>query len=242
MRLAILLAFISVNWGLNAQSPDSVEKKTTAKKFIVKNLAVPVALVGLGLYTKDQGSLMNRFDVRDWRNNHYPRFSHHADDVLQFVPIGLVYGLDLIKVKSKNDLLNRTLILAKSEVLMAIIVRSLKTSTHVLRPDRSNYHSFPSGHTAQAFVAATFMHKELGYKSVWFSIGAYTIASGVGAFRILNNKHWVSDVLAGAGFAVLSTNLAYATHRYKWGKRPNWVAVPTYSNGPGIYVSYRFRE
>jgi hypothetical protein len=55
----------------------------------------------------------------------------------------------------------------------------------------------------------------------------------------LNNRHWISDVLAGAGFGILSTNIAYATHRYKWGKKPGLVMLPTYSNGPGVFVSWR---
>jgi membrane-associated phospholipid phosphatase len=37
----------------------------------------------------------------------------------------------------------------------------------------------------------------------------YTIATGVGVMRVLNNKHWASDVLAGAGFGILSTELTY---------------------------------
>jgi membrane-associated phospholipid phosphatase len=123
--------------------------------------------------------------------------------------------------------------------MMTVIVRVLKNSTDVTRPGGTNHQSFPSGHTAQAFVAATFLHKEFGDKSVWYSIGAYTMASTVGALRIMNNKHWISDVLAGAGIGILSTNMAYATHKYKWGKRPNLVALPTYSNGPGIYVAWR---
>jgi membrane-associated phospholipid phosphatase len=235
MRLLIFLLIIS--W--SAQAQDSATHKHSKAKAIAKVFVAPVALIGVGLYTMDDGSLMNRFAVRDWRNEHAPNFKTHVDDVMQFVPIGLVYGLDLVNVNAKNDLINRTLLLAKSEILVNAMIRGLKATTNVTRPDGSNNHSFPSGHTAQAFMAATFMHKELGHRSVWFSIGAYSMASSVGVMRVLQNRHWISDVLAGAGIGILSTNIVYATHRYRWGKRPNLTVLPTYSDGPGIYVALK---
>ncbi len=249
---ALLVSFILLTASgpnLLAQTPDSVRKKNSypensrAKtKSLIKIVAAPVVLISLGLYTKEDGHVLNRFSVRDWRDDRFPGFSNHADNAMQFIPIGVVYGLDLVNVKSKNDLVNRSLILLKSEILMNGLVHTLKRTTNIARPDGSNHHAFPSGHTAQAFVAATFLHKELGHKSVWFSIGGYTMATAVGALRVLNNRHWISDVLAGAGFGILSTNIAYATHRYKWGKRPDVVVLPTYSNGPGIFVSWRVGE
>jgi membrane-associated phospholipid phosphatase len=232
------LTFIFIiSWSVQAQ--DSASHKHPKARTIAKVFVTPVALIGVGLYTMDDGSLMNRFAVRDWRNEHTPNFKTQVDDVMQFVPIGLVYGLDLVNVKAKNDLINRTLLLVKSEILVNAMIRGLKLTTHVTRPDGSNDHSFPSGHTAQAFMAATFMHKELGRKSIWFSIGAYSMASSVGVMRVLQNRHWISDVLAGAGLGILSTNIVYATHRYRWGKRPNLTVLPTYSDGPGIYVALK---
>jgi membrane-associated phospholipid phosphatase len=115
----------------------------------------------------------------------------------------------------------------------------LKHTTQVKRPSGTNEQSFPSGHTAQAFAAATFMHKELGHHNIWISIGAYAMASSVGVLRVLNDKHWSSDVLTGAGIGILSTNLVYLTHRYKWGKRPGLVLLPTYTSGPGVFVSFK---
>jgi len=112
----------------------------------------------------------------------------------------------------------------------------------VPRPDTGAPDSFPSGHTAQAFAAATFMHKEYGKQNIWYSIGAYSLATGIGAFRIMNNRHWVSDVLVGAGIGIFSTNMAYLTHQNHWGKKKSKhqiMAVPTYGHGPGVYLSYR---
>lgn len=235
MRIVCFLFLISM--GVCGQ--DSTTVKHPKAKAIAKVFVAPVTLIGLGLYTKDAGHLMNRYAVRDWRNDHFSNFSTKLDDQFQFVPILLVYGLDLVGVKAKNDLINRTLLFAKSEIVMTLIVRTLKNTTNVMRPNGSNDFSFPSGHTAQAFMAASFMSKEFGAKSIWFSIGAYTMATSVGVFRVLENKHWITDVLAGAGFGILSTNIVYATHRYRWGKRPNLTVLPTYSNGPGVYMALK---
>lgn len=58
-------------------------------------------------------------------------------------------------------------------------------------------------------MAAMMMHKEYGDRSPWYSISAFTVATATGISRILNNRHWLSDVLAGAGIGILSTELGY---------------------------------
>ncbi|MBD2767732.1 phosphatase PAP2 family protein [Hymenobacter sp. BT664] len=87
------------------------------------------------------------------------------------------------------------------------------------RPDGSDNLSFPSGHTAQAFLAASIVHTEFRDKSQWYGIGAYTLATSVAALRMINTKHWQSDVVAGAGFGILSAHLAYLSHRNRWGRK-----------------------
>jgi membrane-associated phospholipid phosphatase len=156
---------------------------------------------------------------------------------LQHSPIVIVYGLNWLGVKGKNDFANRTAILIKSELMLGILTFSLKRITAVPRPDTKELTSFPSGHTAQAFAAATFMAREYGHKNIWYSIGAYTVATGVGAMRVMNNRHWVSDVLVGAGIGILSTNLAYLTHQYRWGKKNKGgqtIVMPSYDGQTGM--------
>ncbi|HEX5170223.1 MAG TPA: phosphatase PAP2 family protein [Cyclobacteriaceae bacterium] len=215
---------------------------TNKSKAIRSAVAVPTLLIGTGVYVLCDDDFINRIEVREERNEHFPNFSHHADNYLQYLPIVAVYGLNLAGVKGENNFGNRTALLIKSEVIMAAITFSLKGLTKVPRPDTGDRNSFPSGHTAQAFAAATFMHKEYGGQSVMYSIGAYAVATGIGVMRILNNRHWASDVIAGAGIGILSTNLAYLTHQYKWGnKKPKHetFVMPTYSSGPGFYLSYK---
>ena len=75
-------------------------------------------------------------------------------------------------------------------------------------------------------------------------MGAYTIATSVAALRMINDKHWQSDVVAGAGFGILSAHLAYLSHRNRWGRKPIERDVgmsPAYfGNGtPGMTISWR---
>ena len=82
--------------------------------------------------------------------------------------------------------------------------------THgVPRPDATNYFSFPSGHTAAAFMAATLFYKEYGFKGYWVGLVAYAAAIVTGFTRILNNRHWLFDVIIGAALGILLTNLAF---------------------------------
>ncbi len=225
----------------NALSQDSISQRSIPKRRFYKELIAPVALIGAGLSIKSTNHGLNT-TIRGRRNESLPNFHTHLDDYLQYVPIATVYALNAAGIKGKNNFGNSMAMLIKSELVMTAITQPLKRFTHEVRPDDTADNSFPSGHTAQVFVAATFMHKEFGKKSIWYSIGAYTCATVVGTMRVLNNRHWASDVLVGAGIGILSTNLVYHTHRYKWGKNSRrTVVMPTYGKVPGLYVSYNFK-
>lgn len=202
--------------------------------------AAPILLTAAGLSTLDD----YKYQVQEERNRGIPNFRNNADDYLQYSPIFIVYGLNGLGVKGKNDFANRTAILIKSELMLGVLTFSLKRITAIPRPDTKALTSFPSGHTAQAFAAATFMAREYGYKSIWYSIGAYTVATGVGAMRVMNNRHWIPDVLVGASIGILSTNLAYLTHQYRWGKtnkRSQTSVIPSYNGQAGmVNIIHRF--
>lgn len=181
----------------------------------VQQFVAPVLLAGAGLSLSGHA----KYEVQDWRNRHFDGFHTKADDVLSLAPIVAVYGLDLLGVKARTDFVNRSVILAKAELLAIGSVYLLKATTREERPDGSDAHSFPSNHSAQAFLAATFLSEEYGRRIRWIPYVAYTVASSVSVLRVLNNKHYINDVLVGAGIGILSQKLAYMTHRYKWGTR-----------------------
>ena len=214
-------------------------------KIIQQTITFPVILIGAGLYAMTDNEVLNRYEIKEERDEHSPTFRHHLDDYLQYSPIVAVYGLNAMGVNGQNNLANRTALLIKSEMIMSVLTFSLKKLTAVPRPDTGEPTSFPSGHTAQAFAAATFMVKEYGHKNVLYSISAYTVATGIGVMRVMNNRHWASDVLAGAGIGILATNLAYLTHRYNWGKHKtksaSTIVLPSYDGQTGmVNVMHRF--
>ena len=148
-------------------------------------------------------------DFRSLRNEYMPSFNYHYDDYLQFAPGVLMIGLKLGGVKGRSSWERMLVSDAFSSLIMAGTIYSLKSTTNVTRPDGSNNHSFPSGHTATAFMTATMMHKEYGGRSPWYSIAAYSMATATALSRQMNNKHWLSDVMVGAGIGILSTEIGY---------------------------------
>lgn len=66
--------------------------------------------------------------------------------------------------------------------------------------------AMPSGHTAAAFAMATTLGDAVG--SRWARAGLYTLATGTAWARMAQEKHWLSDVVAGAAVGVLSARLA----------------------------------
>src|SRR5690606_3755449 len=140
-----------------------------------------------------------------------------------------------------NDLVNTSLVILKAEAMFFVTVFGLKRITDQERPNGENRESLPSGHTAQAFLAASILHTEMKHRSNWYGVGAYGVANSVGAFRMLKNKHWQSDVFVGAGIGILSAHMAYLSHRNRWGRKPTIVMAPTYLYGvPAVSVSLNF--
>lgn len=214
------LFFLLLSISTQAQS-DSLSKKNQWLRASV----APVALMGGSLYTLNKNVPFNKYDVQTSITKAHPDFDSNLDDYILYAPIAIPYILSwTMKGYSKTDFWNRSAILAKSQLIMMGTIYPIKYLTKMERPDGRANNSYPSGHTAQAFMAATFMHEELKHKSAWYSIGAFSVATMVGSYRMLNNRHWISDVLAGAAIGILSTKMAYLTHQYKWGKKDTGVS------------------
>lgn len=216
---------------------DTIYRNKKVGTYLKQSIA-PAAVIGLGMYMKLNKTSFNDISIQKDVVRTYPTYHSKADDYLRFAAVPFIFGLDMLGVKGKTDYKNRIVLFVKAEAIMAVSTTLLKRGTHVIRPDGSDTHSFPSGHSAQAFLAAAMIQKEFGSKSIWYPIAAYAVASSVGALRILNNKHYASDVLVGAGVGILSVQLAYWTHQYKWNKQV--VVVPTYSSRTfGFYFAMK---
>jgi membrane-associated phospholipid phosphatase len=76
---------------------------------------------------------------------------------------------------------------------------ALKFTVQRERPDGSNDRSFPSGHAAGGFAAATALARHYGWK---VAIPAYLGATFIAAARVYDNKHYLSDVTFGAAMGI----------------------------------------
>ncbi len=137
-------------------------------------------------------------------------FKTKIDDYLQFFSPAMTLGLKVGGVEGRSDWQRLGVSAALSYGIMAGFVNGIKYTATEMRPDGSTANSWPSGHTATAFVGATILHKEYGLtKSPWYSVVGYGAATATGIMRVLNNRHWVSDVLSGAGIGIMSGELGY---------------------------------
>ncbi len=230
-----------------ADSVSSLEGPTSTACRIVA-VAIPSTMLLYGLLSLgDNGIRQLDYNVRDCLKERDAFWDTRIDDYVQFAPAVAAFGMKLGGVKSKHGLGDMAIIYALANLLETGLVYGTKQWIQRDRPDDSNNHSFPSGHTATAFVAAEFLHQEYKDQSAWISIGGYAAASFVGLARIYNNKHWLSDVLAGAGVGILSVKIVYWLYPYLqevFGcqhKSLNAFILPSYNDGRwGLTMAYTF--
>ena len=211
-----------------------------SKRDFYKMLYAGVPLIGAGLSVHASNE-----NFKSFRNEYAKQYNTHYDDILQYTPGMVMLGMKALGVKGRSSWGRMAVSDAFSIALMASVVNTLKHTVHERRPDGSNSRSFPSGHTATAFMCATMLHKEYGHISPWISIGGYTVATATGVSRILNNKHWISDVMVGAGIGILSTEMGNfltdlifkdkGLHKFELSERYDRWHKPSFL---GLYVGY----
>lgn len=170
---------------------------------------VPILLVVLGSVGtgSDWMGYENR-QIRDELQANVPA-KVTIDNYTQFAPIVAVYVLDACKMTSRCTLGRQLAVTAVSVAIQETVVTTLKTTTHIQRPDHSAHNSFPSGHTTMAFVGAELLSQEYASSCPWIAILGYVVAAATGFLRMYNNRHWLTDVVAGAGLGILNVRLAY---------------------------------
>ena len=170
---------------------------------------VPSVLISYGIITRFSSDLQNFDKNIDAKVKQSISRQYKFDDYIQFVPYVAIYGLDLCGVKAKHNFLDRTLVLGTSAIFATALTQGSKYLAKIERPDGSNFHSFPSGHTATAFLGAHILFREYKHKSVWIGIAGYGVALTTASMRIINRKHWFSDVITGAGVGIICAELGY---------------------------------
>lgn len=199
-----------------AQKPDStasmvlprphVNDSVTTKTHYQNNITYQgLGFVAAGLLIKSR-----QHAFREMRNLFQKDYHESWDNYTQYAPLVATWGLHAAGVEGQSSWKRLAVSNAVSALIVAGITNSLKYTVRERRPDETAKNSFPSGHTATAFMAATILHKEYGQtQSPWYSVAGYSMATATAVGRILNNRHWVTDVLVGAGVGIIATDLGY---------------------------------
>ena len=241
----VIFIFSSSVFGQNVKN-DSIKKKQNIT-FNYKSLIIPTTLIGYGIIgIESDGLKLFNSEIKEEINEHIDdKFT--IDDVSQYAPFLSVYGLNALGIKGKNNFKDRTIILGTAYLIMGTTVNGMKKLTAIERPDGSSKNSFPSGHTATAFMGAEFLYQEYKDVSIWYGISGYLVATGTGFFRMYNDRHWLTDVVTGAGIGILSTKIAYWIHPwlkekiFKNKKDTNGLVMPFYNGkeyGLGLSLSF----
>ena len=202
------------------------------------------------LYTQDE-------TIRDFfQRNQTPALDNISKYALEpwgsgvylvpFVAGMYVYGL----TRKNQDAETAALLTGKAVVITGAFTLLIKGITGRHRPNQDvpadpalwegpfhsfDYISFPSGHTAVVFSAATMLSSYY-HEKTWVAITSYSLASLVGVSRIYDDKHWATDVLTGAALGFAIGKLVYNNYR----KKNKFVVLP-YQSGSFQGVSVQFR-
>jgi membrane-associated phospholipid phosphatase len=180
----------------------------TVRPIDAKSFILPGALIGTGALLTFSASALDSL-VQEEIQEAVPGFHSGVDNIFMVAPTVAVFGLNAAGVKGKHSILRATEYYIVALLISVGTSEIMKEVIHVQRPDGSNDQSFPSGHTTNAFMGAEFLHQEYGHRSAWYTAAGYTTATATGLLRMANNRHWLGDVVAGAGIGILSTRFSY---------------------------------
>lgn len=161
---------------------------------------------GILLLSKFDYELSNKFITKPFMSQ---RLSTLADDFGKtfgwgyYAGIGFVTIESIVNNNSTREYFKKLELVLESIAATQFITQTIKLTTMRTRPNKSDNHSFPSGHTSATFALAGSLKGIYGWQ---VSIPAYLCASIVGAQRISANSHYLSDVLSGALIGILVAN------------------------------------
>lgn len=226
----------ALNWSLGYDSASIAYKPDS---FTERSL-LPVGLLATSIFYND-----NYLDKRIIKLGGISQPALKSADYLQYSPMAIMYAMKAVGVESRSDWPRMVTADIGAVAIMNLITRPTK---HILgreRPDGRAFNSYPSGHTATAFMAAHMLQKEYGETlSPWIGVGGYGIAATTGIFRVIANRHWCSDVLGGAAIGIFSTELAYELTDILFGEHGlnNPIVAPDIDDMPswkfGLYSDY----
>ncbi|MGB7393564.1 MAG: phosphatase PAP2 family protein [Pricia sp.] len=234
----LLLFFMTANFYAQVDSVRNTPKRSFLQKSIV-----PTAFIASGILLSD-----SKFEInlhRETRDRVGNDFLYPIDEYTRFAPTAQMYIADLAGVEAKNHWFDQTKNMALSIIITDIITNTMKRHIYKVRPNGADARAFPSGHSSLTFTSAAVLYEEFRDTSPLLAYSGYGFAAVTGSFRMLNNNHYLSDVLAGAGIGILVAKLVYQfDYLFKWNpflKSKDAMLIPRYRHGTvGIYFSKTF--
>jgi len=210
MKSALLIVLLVSTTTLSAQY--TAWKDTTVSK---SYLSISGALIATGFLINGDNT---RRDIQAWVQEQIPVQDYNLDDFLQHAPIVGVITSDLLLKRSKGERQRhiRHLIVSEGAALGTMFL--LKAILNEERPNGGSL-STPSGHSTYAFASAGVLYHSLKEDHPFWAYSGYVVGTFVAASRVVKNRHWLSDVVIGAGLGILSSHLSY--HLDVWDSRDN---------------------
>ena len=235
----------ALNWSLGYDSTSIAYKPDS---FTGRSL-LPMGLLATSILYND-----NYLDKRIVKLGGITQPALKSADFLQYSPAAIMFAMKAFGVEGRSDWPRMITADIGAVAIMNGITRTTKFVLKRERPDGRAFNSYPSGHTATAFMTAHMLQKEYGETlSPWIGVAGYGIAATTGIFRVIANRHWCSDVLGGAAIGIISTELAYELTDLLFGERglkhpivvpdiedmPNWrfSLSSDYSMGSDVFTS-----
>ncbi len=210
-KLLILLYFFSIIcFSQKDTTRSEISKLPTGRKtnqlINYKQIIIPASLIVTGSLLRNS---QTNLDVKKYRDQEFSNFKTESDDYFQYVPFVLTYSGNYLGFKSKHGNKQMFTNHIVSSLIMSATVIGIKKMVGDLRPDYTAFNSFPSGHTTNAFNLAMMQYLEYKDDNLWFASSGFVFAITTGLFRVLNDRHWLSDVVAGSGIGMLTSLIVF---------------------------------
>lgn len=198
-------------------------------RFEAQGLLLPVTLVAAGTAGLFEPVKSWKYNLQDAVHSLGGQDRYPFEDYVQYVPAAAALSLGWLGVEARHGTFDRLMLSGTSYVVTASLTWALlKRNVVSIRPGIHHtyvaagnadaispathpkyFNSFPSGHSATAFMGAELVRLEYGREHPWLAVGAYAVAAGVGIMRIYHDYHWATDVLAGAGMGILGARIGW---------------------------------
>lgn len=184
------------------QAIDSFQKNMLDQEMKFDWMSTLPILKGLFL-TKTSNKFTHRDVIFPFKSSDFSEY------IPSITPLAITWALKGLGIESRSKAKRLATANAIGLGIDVSLVLSMKKMFDRQRPDGKDNDSYPSGHSALAFFSATILDREYGHYSPWVSVAGYSLAMGTQIRRIHLNRHYLNDVILGAGIGTVSANLGY---------------------------------